>query len=427
LSRRGLLTATFIVGALAWLLASPASADGPTVPPSASPAPPTGTATPTPPPGLTTWQTPAPIPTPRATSSPQATPTPSASASPSASPSPEPSIDPAEARARDAALLANAKSLAQIIDAQARVSQDELAALVDQVTQVREDLDVVNADIAALQARSAKRGSLHDSLARDAFRLAALSASPAPAAISEAQRDALDELRSLEASLAAAQARLTDRAAVLTQLTESVGAKQGQLARLRDRARVLAAAAVGSDTEARAAQVAVLQALARDAAAAQTSLAQLVAAAMVPDGTTTSSWSLPLRGPITQAFGPTALALEPARTYRGASYEHFHDAIDIAARLGSPVAAAADGQVTFVGHLPDGAMIVLIAHAGGFVSEYAHLDDTFVLPPVRAGQTVKAGQTIGFVGLTGITTGPHLHFALIRSGEAVDPLTLIGQ
>jgi len=112
--------------------------------------------------------------------------------------------------------------------------------------------------------------------------------------------------------------------------------------------------------------------------------------------------------------------------YGGAYFEHFHDAIDIAAPLGSPVVAAADGQVTFVGHLPDGAMIVLIAHAGGFVSEYAHLDDAFVMPPVRAGQMVKAGQVIGFVGLTGITTGPHLHFALIHNGEAVDPLTLIG-
>jgi murein DD-endopeptidase MepM/ murein hydrolase activator NlpD len=349
------------------------------------------------------------------------------SAGPSATPSPSPTTDPAEARARDAALLANATSLAQIIDAQARVAQDELAALGDQVTQVREDLDEVNADIAALQAKSARRGSLHESLARDAFRLAALSASPIPAAINEAQRDALDELRLLEASLAAAQTKLTDRVAVLSQLTESVGAKQSQLARLRDRARVLAAAAAGSDSDGRAAQVAVLQALAQDAAVAQTSLAQLVAAAMVRDGTTTSSWSLPLRGPVTQAFGPTALALEPARSYRGAYYEHFHDAIDIAAPLGSPVVAAADGQVTFVGHLPDSAMIVLIAHAGGFVSEYAHLDDTFVLPPVKAGQTVKAGQVIGFVGLTGITTGPHLHFALMRNGEAVDPLTLVGQ
>ena len=61
------------------------------------------------------------------------------------------------------------------------------------------------------------------------------------------------------------------------------------------------------------------------------------------------------------------------------------------------------------------------------MTEYAHLDDTFVLPPVRAGQNVKAGQVIGFVGLTGITTGPHVHFAVLRSGEPVDPLSLIGR
>jgi len=89
------------------------------------------------------------------------------------------------------------------------------------------------------------------------------------------------------------------------------------------------------------------------------------------------------------------------------------------------VAAASDGIVSFVGHLPDGAMIVLIAHAGGYVSEYAHLDDTFALPRVRAGQPVQAGQVIGFIGLTGITTGPHLHFAVLKSGEAIDPLLLI--
>jgi murein DD-endopeptidase MepM/ murein hydrolase activator NlpD len=55
---------------------------------------------------------------------------------------------------------------------------------------------------------------------------------------------------------------------------------------------------------------------------------------------------------------------------------------------------------------------------------YAHLDDTFVRPRVRAGDTVKAGGVIGFVGLTGITTGPHLHFVVLRGGEPVDPLSL---
>ena len=70
-------------------------------------------------------------------------------------------------------------------------------------------------------------------------------------------------------------------------------------------------------------------------------------------------------------------------------------------------------------------MIVLIAHPGGYVSEYAHLDDTFALPRVKAGQAVNAGQVIGFIGLTGITTGPHLHYAVMKNGVAIDPLSLL--
>jgi murein DD-endopeptidase MepM/ murein hydrolase activator NlpD len=89
-----------------------------------------------------------------------------------------------------------------------------------------------------------------------------------------------------------------------------------------------------------------------------------------------------------------------------------------------PVVAAADGQVTFVGHLPEGAMIVLIAHAGGYVSEYAHLDDTFALPPVKTGQVVKASQVIGFIALTGITTGAHLH-CVMKDGAPIDPLSFL--
>ena len=311
-----------------------------------------------------------------------------------------------------------------MIEAQARVAQDELAGLDPQIAQVASDLDAVNAEIAGLQVRSDARRTLQDRVERDALRLAALPTS-VPVDLSDAQRDALDEVRSLQAGLAAAQTRLAERADLLAQLKSSVGAKQAQLARMRDRARILAAATAAGDTDAKAAQVAVLQSLARDAANAQTALAQLVAQALVRDGTA-AAWSLPLRGLLTQPFGPTTFELEPPGTFNGASYAHFHAAIDIAAPLGTPVDAASDGVVAFVGHLPDGAMIVLIAHAGGYVSEYAHLDDTFALPPVKTGQTVKAGQVIGFVGLTGITTGAHLHFAMLKDGAPIDPLSLLG-
>ena len=328
------------------------------------------------------------------------------------------------ARARDAALLANARSLAQVIEAQARVAQDELAGLDPQIAQVANDLDVVNADIAALQARSDARRTLHDRLEREAFQLAALPADKLPADLSAAQREALDDLLALQSGLRDAQTKLAERADLLATLKGSVGAKQAQIARLRDRARSLAAAAAAGDTEAKAAQVAVLKALVQDATNAQTALAQLVASAMVRDGAA-GAWSLPVRGVLTQPFGPTSFELEPAATYGGVSYAHFHAAIDIAAPLGTPVSAASDGVVAFVGHLPDGAMIVLLAHPGGYVSEYAHLDDTFALPPVKAGQQVKAGQVIGFIGLTGITTGAHLHYAVMKGGAPVDPLSLL--
>ena len=283
-----------------------------------------------------------------------------------------------------------------MIEAQARVAQDELAGLDPQIEQVAKDLDVVTADIAALQAKSDARRTLHDRLEREAFRLAALPPDKVPADLSAEQREVLDDLLALQTGLLAAQTKLTERADLLATLKGSVGAKQGQLARLRDRARSLAAAAAAGDTEAKAAQVAVLKALAQDATNAQTALAQLVASAMVRDGAA-GAWSLPVRGVLTQSFGPTSFELEPAATYRGVSYAHFHGAIDIAAPLGTPVIAASDGVVAFVGHLPDGAMIVLVAHPGGYVSEYAHLDDTFALPPVKAGQVVTTGSYAGIV------------------------------
>lgn len=305
------------------------------------------------------------------------------------------------------------------------MARDELAALNSEIGRVGKDLEAVENDIAALEAQAGDRRSIRDRLMRDAFRLAAATSTPSLAALSEAQIEAYRELLSIDASLREAHARLSERAAQLAGAQAAVAAKQGQLSRLRDRARIIAAAAEKGEGEKRAAEVAVLQALSRDAAAAQTVLAQLVANAIAGDGAAPSAWTLPVRGTITQAFGPTTFALEPPLFYKGVYYPHFHDAIDFGTRLGQPVVAAAEGRVTFVGHLSDGAMVVVIAHSGGLVSVYAHLDDTFARPTVRIGDSVKANQVIGFVGLTGITTGPHLHFSVRRGGEPIDPLSLL--
>ena len=308
------------------------------------------------------------------------------------------------------------------------VARDELDALDAQVTQTTDDLNAVNTEIAAMQAQAEMRRSNPDRLVRDALRLIDMPQSAIPANLNPAELDALADLRSLTTELNERSAVLAARSEDLARLRESVAAKRAELDRTRARAQVLAAAAARDDTTKRAAEVAVLEQLANEAAAAQTSLAQLIAAALPQaQGSPASTWQLPARGPVSLAFGPTAFALEPSLVYQGTLYPHFHAAIDIAVPFGTPVAAGADGIVTYVGHLPDGAEIVLIAHAGGYVSEYAHLDDTFVAPPVKPGQTVKAGQVVGFVGLTGITTGPHLHFAILRNGIPVDPLLLISR
>jgi murein DD-endopeptidase MepM/ murein hydrolase activator NlpD len=408
------------------LLAAYANAADPTPTPSPTPPPP---ASPSPSPATGPSATPSGS-APSSPSPRDSTVAPTASAAPGASASPAPAAtqSPEEleaARARDAALLANAKSLTQVIEAQALVARDELVALTAEIERVGVDLETVRKDIATLELQAKTPRLVPERLMRDAFRLAAHTAAPSLAGLSDAQVETYRELVSIYASLGEAQARLSDRAAQLAGAQEAVAAKQGQLGRLRDRARTIAAAAARGEGDKRAAEVAVLEALARDAAAAQTSLAQLVANAMAGEGAAPSAWSLPVRGTITQPFGPTTLALEPARLYQGVQYAHFHDAIDFAAGLGQTVVAAAEGRVTFVGHLSDGAMVVVIAHSGGLVSVYAHLDDTFARPPVRIGDSVKANQVIGFVGLTGITTGPHLHFSVLRGGEPIDPLSLI--
>lgn len=139
----------------------------------------------------------------------------------------------------------------------------------------------------------------------------------------------------------------------------------------------------------------------------------------------TSSWQMPTVGEITQPFGPTDVWVEPARTYRGVAYAHFHDGVDIAGAWAADIVAPARGRVVFVGQMMDGAEVVVIAHDGGLVSMYAHLDNHANPPTVAAGDQVAAGQKIGTVGLTGITTGEHLHWSVWRSGELIDPLTLV--
>ena len=130
----------------------------------------------------------------------------------------------------------------------------------------------------------------------------------------------------------------------------------------------------------------------------------------------------PVDGVLTQGFGPTSVVLEPPRCYRGICYAHFHDGIDLAAPLGTPVRAMAPGRVELAGRVADGAVDVMIDHGAGVLTLYGHLQPALA---VVVGQAVGTGGVIGAVGMTGKTTGPHLHFGVWVDGVPVDPLSVL--
>ncbi|NHZ33725.1 M23/M56 family metallopeptidase [Massilia rubra] len=122
-------------------------------------------------------------------------------------------------------------------------------------------------------------------------------------------------------------------------------------------------------------------------------------------------WQMPLeRVRVTSFYGAARKKLDGG-----------HHGIDFAARTGTPILAAAGGTVIASTAQYEGGPqygdVVLIEHANGVRSLYAHLS----VRSVEAGQVVRAGETIGLVGATGKVTGPHLHLEAFRDGERIDP------
>jgi murein DD-endopeptidase MepM/ murein hydrolase activator NlpD len=169
-----------------------------------------------------------------------------------------------------------------------------------------------------------------------------------------------------------------------------------------------------------------LVALRAELATTEARAAQLIAsgATATPPSAT---WQTPLVGEVSQPFGPTYLWLEAARLYKGTFFWHFHDGVDIIDPAGTPIVAPARGKVVFVGRMIDGAEVVVLAHDNGLVSLFAHLEDGPLAPTIKAGDIVQAGDRIGAVGLTGMTTGYHLHWAVYQNGVPIDPLATIAR
>ena len=145
-------------------------------------------------------------------------------------------------------------------------------------------------------------------------------------------------------------------------------------------------------------------------------------AGLDPDGTAGPSTYAALRRPVPRS--PIKLLAPVAGAYGdlyGPRGNRFHAGIDIPASKGTPVGAAAAGRVVFAAVGEGFGKLVVLEHAHGVRTRYAHLSRI----TVRVGQYVKASATVGLVGATGEATGPHLHFEVLVRGANVDPLSAL--
>lgn len=121
-------------------------------------------------------------------------------------------------------------------------------------------------------------------------------------------------------------------------------------------------------------------------------------------------WPVPASTRITSYFG--------YRIHPIFKSKKLHTGIDIGVPTGSSIVAASEGKVIYSDWLGSYGKAVMLDHGGGIVTLYAHNS----ILSVKAGQTVKRGDTIAKAGSTGNSTGPHLHFEVRKNGEYVDPL-----
>lgn len=122
-----------------------------------------------------------------------------------------------------------------------------------------------------------------------------------------------------------------------------------------------------------------------------------------------SGFARPSAGRISSTYG--------MRRHPILGYRRMHSGIDFAGGYGGPIYAVTDGMVTIAGRKGGYGNYVRLNHGGGLGSGYGHMSRI----AVRAGQHVSRGQVIGYIGSSGLSTGPHLHYELYRNGNAVNP------
>jgi murein DD-endopeptidase MepM/ murein hydrolase activator NlpD len=100
-----------------------------------------------------------------------------------------------------------------------------------------------------------------------------------------------------------------------------------------------------------------------------------------------------------------------------------HLGIDYAAKIGTPIKAAGDGKIIHLGRKGGYGKTIIIKHDNGYKTLYAHMNG--YRKGMKKGKWVKKGQIIGYVGSTGLSTGPHLHFGLYKNNRAINPNSVV--
>jgi murein DD-endopeptidase MepM/ murein hydrolase activator NlpD len=122
----------------------------------------------------------------------------------------------------------------------------------------------------------------------------------------------------------------------------------------------------------------------------------------------------PISGWLTSNFG--------SRTNPVTGESETHSGLDIAAARGTAVRATADGTVQLASYNGGYGNCIEVSHGYGIATRFGHLSSY----AVHVGQRIKRGDIIGYVGATGRTTGPHLHYEILLNGQPINPLKFIG-
>ena len=134
-----------------------------------------------------------------------------------------------------------------------------------------------------------------------------------------------------------------------------------------------------------------------------------------PPSGNTALFAYPVNGRVTSPYGWRSSPINGRRV--------FHEGIDLSSPAGTAVRAAAAGRVSTAGNCRVYGRHIIITHDNGYQTKYAHLRSMSVVQGAR----VEQGMKIGEVGNTGLTTGPHLHFAVFRNDQTLNPLNFLGR